>query len=1039
MPRRNPLLLAPRPLTPRPLTPRPPAVRLLAFIILAGTTSLAGCVRPPAASYVPGVATDKPPPQISLGQNSVGEACTMQDVTNGGAEVYCGTWQQPSARLHPGDAASADSLAGLARNSAWRQNIDAAYACQPPIASTILNGQPAELLQCTQRAGGWPHIAMVALVGGRAWYADGVLPAATAMERGIGVRAGVVSADAAPQSSAADALFAQRLAAQSVTSGDIGQYQSLLAAGVRANLSDNTAAAEAAFRAALAVQRKALGANNPNSADATMALALQLSDEGRFQDAAGLFTEAEALAPRAANPLSVPRLLHYRGLDAVNRDDNANALILLRQADAAYAALIPPQMMSRPTVSAAPQRVGVLTNQNLLTDPEAEPALVGLIEVRRMEGAVLRGLGQLQASDDMLGSASALAQTNGLARPILQARLDRTRGVTALALEQPGSADTDLQASISAFERSLPGSKPMAETALLAAAQAQLNKEPGRATTLCRDAIRVLTTLATSTTPELMAPCLDTLGNAGMASNDPATRKALLADMFSGMQLAQSNITAQQIAQAAARLQENARDPRVAEAIRHRQDLGDQLQTLQQQRDAAAAGNNSAATAALDDKLKKAQADYAAAEAALQAASPNFGQLAQQVVSADAVFAALRPEEAVAVITLGPKDGWTVVLHNNQLSATKINASVADVTTLVKTLRAGIEPTEHLPTFDPVPAEKIYQLTLAQQAAALDGVRTLVVAPSGPLLAIPFEVLLTGPTDANDLAKAPWLLRRFTIEHVPAAANFVSLRKASGGSRAAQPWFGFGDFIPVTLAQAQRSFPGASCAESAQDLAGLPILPAAKTELAAARTLLGASPNAELLGAAFTKPAVLKTPLKDYRILHFATHAILPSELTCQSEPAIITSDPAGAQNADQALLTSSDVTQLDLDADLVILSACNSGGGNGGGTGGESLSGLARAFFFAGARALLVTHWSVNDKMAAYLVTQTLAKMRDNPGEGAAGALREAQLAVLNQAGNGLPAVIAHPFFWAPFALIGAGGASGAPPTQATLPSGRT
>ena len=75
---------------------------------------------------------------------------------------------------------------------------------------------------------------------------------------------------------------------------------------------------------------------------------------------------------------------------------------------------------------------------------------------------------------------------------------------------------------------------------------------------------------------------------------------------------------------------------------------------------------------------------------------------------------------------------------------------------------------------------------------------------------------------------------------------------------------------------------------------------------------------------------MLKAPLKNYRILHFATHALLPSELTCQSEPAIVTSDPAGAPDATQALLTASDVAQLNLDADLVILSACNSGGAGG-------------------------------------------------------------------------------------------------------------
>ena len=112
----------------------------------------------------------------------------------------------------------------------------------------------------------------------------------------------------------------------------------------------------------------------------------------------------------------------------------------------------------------------------------------------------------------------------------------------------------------------------------------------------------------------------------------------------------------------------------------------------------------------------------------------------------------------------------------------------------------------------------------------------------------------------------------------------------------------------------------------------------------------------------------------------------------------------------------------MDLDADLIILSACNSGGPEGG-TAGESLSGLARAFFYAGARALLVTHWDVNDQVAAYLVADTLRRMRETPGLGVAGALRQAQLGLLEGAGHALPAAVANPFFWAAFAVIGEGG----------------
>ncbi|MDE2458921.1 MAG: CHAT domain-containing protein, partial [Rhodospirillales bacterium] len=149
--------------------------------------------------------------------------------------------------------------------------------------------------------------------------------------------------------------------------------------------------------------------------------------------------------------------------------------------------------------------------------------------------------------------------------------------------------------------------------------------------------------------------------------------------------------------------------------------------------------------------------------------------------------------------------------------------------------------------------------------------------------------------------------------------------------------------------------------------------------------------------------------------------ALLPTDLPCQPEPAIVTSAPAGAKSANNALLTTSDVTGLKLDANLVVLSACNTGGGE---AGGEALSGLARSFFYAGARAIMVTQWSVNDQVSAYLVADTLSRLHAGNAGGAAGSLRAAQLALIAGAGKSFPAQIADPFYWAAFTVIGDGGA---------------
>ena len=357
------------------------------------------------------------------------------------------------------------------------------------------------------------------------------------------------------------------------------------------------------------------------------------------------------------------------------------------------------------------------------------------------------------------------------------------------------------------------------------------------------------------------------------------------------------------------------------------------------------------------------------------------------------------------------------------------------MTRLVVRTRATLSrrPDGSLPAFATGPASAVFAATLGTVWAPLSDATALVVAPSGPLLSLPFALLLTQDFGGDDLRTAPWLVRTMSLAHVPSAASFVGLRHAAGGSRAARPWFGFGDFRPVSLAAATRSFPGAACAEAASAFAALPPLPRSLIELEAARAIVGANSSELLLGQAFTVEAVRRVSLKNYRIIHIATHALLPAELECQPQPLIVTSAPRGATTADGAMLLADEVLALDLNADTVILSACNSGG-RGGKLAGESLSALARAFFYAGSRSLLATHWSLNDAAGERLVSGLLRDDTRSAGEGLAQALRTAQLTLLAAAGSsGVPAEVAHPFFWAPMALIGEGGILH-PPSQTAL-----
>ena len=258
---------------------------------------------------------------INLGKNTSGESCSQLpgDAPNTVA-VFCGTWQQPAARIRADGAPAEATPMSVATSGGWRDTINLRFACDTPVATSILGDAQAAVLQCRRLIGGWPQVALVAAVDGRLYEADGILPTLAVMERSIGAMSGRVTATAAIlPPSAADTLLASQLAARAFSAGDVGEYQRLMALGARTNLAENFAAAEIAYRAALALQQKALGRDDPDTVTALMHLALQVSDQGRFAEADTLFRQAEALAPRASDKAAVARLRHYQALNALNQ------------------------------------------------------------------------------------------------------------------------------------------------------------------------------------------------------------------------------------------------------------------------------------------------------------------------------------------------------------------------------------------------------------------------------------------------------------------------------------------------------------------------------------------------------------------------------------------------------------------------------------------------------------------------------------------------------------------------------------------------
>jgi CHAT domain-containing protein len=167
------------------------------------------------------------------------------------------------------------------------------------------------------------------------------------------------------------------------------------------------------------------------------------------------------------------------------------------------------------------------------------------------------------------------------------------------------------------------------------------------------------------------------------------------------------------------------------------------------------------------------------------------------------------------------------------------------------------------------------------------------------------------------------------------------------------------------------------------------------------------------LQAQATEARVKQTDLSHYRFLAFATHGVMAGQLSGPAEPGLVLTPPSTASALDDGYLSASEVAQLKLNADWVVLSACNTAAPDGT-PGAEGLSGLAKAFFYAGGRALLVSNWPVASKATQVLITTTMKTYADAPQNGKPEALRTAMLSMMDQP------QYSHPFFWAPFSVVG-------------------
>jgi CHAT domain-containing protein len=404
-------------------------------------------------------------------------------------------------------------------------------------------------------------------------------------------------------------------------------------------------------------------------------------------------------------------------------------------------------------------------------------------------------------------------------------------------------------------------------------------------------------------------------------------------------------------------------------------------------------------------------------------------------IELSAVQRLIRPNEAMVlhfvVIGFGlvtacvDSDNWT--LHFTRRDQPEIQQLIIDEKLVSAAVHGAHEPSAILDASFPAEnSHRLYDLFFSGVEACISGKTHILLATDADFFALPWNALLTEapPKDHKfHFREASWLPRSYAISLLPSVRSLYQLRVNLPPSRAEQKFLGIGapDFggseHPTELALGPL-FSSRGVANTAA-IKNLPSLPESADELRVVANTLGAPAESLILGSDATERALRQRPLNDYRVISFATHAIVAGEVEGVTEPALVlTPGKEGSNSQNDGLLTASEIANLSLDANLVILSACNTAASDGHASG-RGLSGLADAFFFAGARALAVTQWAVFSDVAQQLGAGLVSRSVKSRTVGVSEGLREAMVDYISSANEDY---LANPRFWAPFIIAGDG-----------------
>jgi len=497
------------------------------------------------------------------------------------------------------------------------------------------------------------------------------------------------------------------------------------------------------------------------------------------------------------------------------------------------------------------------------------------------------------------------------------------------------------------------------------------------------------------------------------------------------------------------------------ELVRKEQDLG----VEQQQIDAILAqfqllSEEVRATISLDQLVTRLQTVKLARQSLnqeIRSAFPDYAELVSpRPVTVDGMTASLAEDEALIVIWstevrtyvwVARSDG-DVTMHVSDLGREDIADQVAHLRQALNPERQ-IRTLGDIPDFDVALSYRLFRELLEPLAPFWRSAEMLYIVPDGALGSLPLSLLVTAEVGTQEDAEiifdryraVPWLVRSHAVAQLPSVNTLreLSLGKAQTEHEDTRPFVGFGDpYFSTAQARdarqqvasaSQRSIFRATPDTRAVDTAVLTLLPRladTRDELFEIAETVGADINRDLfVGEAASEEKIKSTDLRPYRAVSFATHGLVPGDLSGLYEPALAFSHPYVTGGAGDGLLTMSEVLELRLNADLTILSACNTAAGEG--RGAEAVSGLGRAFLYAGSRSILVSHWPVNSAATTALMVRFFRVQSENTGLPRAKAMQLARLDLIdNLTFSSRGRVVysyAHPIYWAPFTLVGDGG----------------